>query len=353
MDRTQPDPRRTAGAPTLSRRRMLALLGAGALGGVLSACSNDSKVPRDAEQQMVIAHTLPTTHVNHRSYEMFADMVMAGTNGRIAARVFPNAVFGADRQLVEAIQMNNIHVTAPSSSPVGAFSSPMNMWDVPYLFASREEAYEVLDGSLGQDVLRALDEANLVGLSYWENGFRNLTHNRNGLEMPNGLAGLKLRTQENALQIRAWGATGANTTPMAFTEVYTGLQQGTIDAQENPLALIVAQRFYEVQKYLLMSRHVYGPMPLIISKRFFEGLAPNEQQLVREAAIEAGAFCRAGALDDEQRAREVIEGAGVEVRDTTDKENSDSAEVMRSAAEPLLAEIIGPEFMSKYRKVFG
>jgi len=347
------DPVGLESKPSISRRTMLSLLGAGALGGVLSACSNVSNVPRDAEQQMVIAHTLPTTHVNHRSYEIFAEQIMEGTNGRIAARVFPNAVFGADRQLVEAAQMNNIHVTAPSSSPVGAFSAPMNIWDVPYLFTSREDAFEVLDGPLGQDVLRALDDVNLVGLSYWENGFRNLTHNRDDLEMPHGLRGLKLRTQENALQIRAWSAIGANTTPMAFAEVYTGLQQGTIDAQENPLALIVAQRFYEAQKHLLMSRHVYGPMPLIISKRFFEGLSPKEQQLVREAAVEAGAHSRAGALDDENRALETIEGAGVQVRETTEKENAESAEIMRGAAEPLLADIIGPEFMSKYRKVFG
>lgn len=336
-----------------SRRQVMTMLGMGAAGGLVSACSNSDEVSLDAEFNMVIAHTLPTDHSNHKGYEMFAQKVMEESDGRISARVFPNAVFGADRQLVEAIQMDNIQLSAPSSSPVAAFSPKMNVWDIPYIFEDRKHAYRVLDSKFGQGTLDELSKVNLIGLGYWENGFRHLTHNVDNIKLPDGLRGLKVRTQENPTQIEAWKATGASATPMAFTEVYTGLQQGTIDAQENPLALITAQRFYEVQKYLTLSAHVYGPMPLVLSKRFNDRLPSEFQELMREAGDETKAFCREAAVGDEERAIATVKEAGTKVNEPDQNERDEMAITMRKAAEPLLDSLLGNQFMNEFRSALG
>lgn len=292
------------------------------------------------EFSLVAAHATSTDHFMHRSFQVFQEEVETRSDGRIKMKIFPNGVFGGDRELTEALQLNTLHLAAPSSSPVAAFSPDMNVWDIPYLFNSREQAYAVLDGRFGQRLLDQLSDVRIKGLGYWENGYRNLTHDRVDVRTPNDMAGIKLRTLENQTQIRAWNATGASATPMAFTEVYTGLQQGTISAQENPLALIVTQRFYEVQKQLVISEHVYTPSPLLISQQFYDDLPSELQRAVGEAGQASVAYSREQSVLDEQTSLEVIEAAGTTVTVLNAEERLAFQKVMRPVAEEYVDSIV-------------
>lgn len=325
---------------SFSRRSALGLFSASAAAGLVGCGVAD---PDSAEFTLVAAHATSTDHFMHRSFELFKERIEEGSDGRIAMKLFPNGVFGGDRELTEAIQLDNIQLSAPSSSPLAAFSPSMNVWDIPYLFDDREHAYDVLDGEYGTALLTRLEDVRLKGLGYWENGFRNLTSHRTGITSPEDVRGVKIRTLENTTQIRAWRAVGASATPMAFTEVYTGLQQGTIDAQENPLPLIVAQKFYEVQEALVMSNHVYTPSPLILSKAFFDRLPHDLQDLVEAVGAESVAYCREQSVIDEEEAFRTIEDAGLEITELDDDQRAEFGDLMKGAAVPFVRGLLGDQ----------
>ncbi|WP_051297785.1 TRAP transporter substrate-binding protein [Brevibacterium album] len=340
-----PRPAPSSNARSLSRRSLLGLLGASGL--ALAGCG--VAAPGNAEHTLVAAHASSTDHFMHRSFVRFKEHLEEISEGRIEVKIFPNGVFGGDRELTEAIQLDNLQLTAPSSSPLAAFSPSMNIWDLPYLFDSREHAYAVLDGPLGTRIMDDLGDVRLKGLGYWENGFRNLTADREDITGPSDMRGIKLRTLENPTQIRAWNATGASATPMAFTEVYTGLQQGTIDAQENPLPLIVTQKFYEVQTALVLSRHVYTPSPLILSRKFYDGLPDELQRMVEEAGTESVRYCREQSVVDDEAALGVIEDAGLTVTELSAAQREEFGTVMTEAAEPFVRRLLGDRLVDELR----
>ncbi|GAA2094015.1 TRAP transporter substrate-binding protein [Brevibacterium salitolerans] len=340
-----PLPARSTRRASLSRRSMLGLLGASGLALAGCGVAADST----AEYTIVAAHASSTDHFMHRSFVRFKEHLEKISEGRIEVKLFPNGVFGGDRELTEAIQLDNLQLTAPSSSPLAAFSPSMNIWDLPYLFETREQAYAVLDGPFGSAVLDDLREVRLKGLGYWENGFRNLTADRTDITGPEDMRGIKLRTLENPTQIRAWNATGASATPMAFTEVYTGLQQGTIDAQENPLPLIVTQKFYEVQTALVLSQHVYAPSPLIISGTFYDSLPDELQRMVDEAGAESVRYCREQSVVDDEAALGVIEEAGLAITELSADQRAEFGEVMTQAAEPYIRRMLGDALVDGLR----
>lgn len=326
--------------PLLRPPTRRAALGALAAAAVAPLASCATATAADAEHTLVAAHATSTDHYMHRSFVRFKNEVEARSDGRIHMKLFSDGVFGGDRELTEAMQLNTLHLAAPSSSPMAAFSPDMNVWDIPYLFESREQAYSVLDGTFGRRLLDQLTEVRIKGLGYWENGYRNLSHDAEAITGPDDMHGIKLRTLENQTQIRAWNATGASATPMAFTEVYTGLQQGTIDAQENPLALIVTQRFYEVQRQVVISEHVYTPSPLIMSQRFYDELPQELQRAVEEAAEASVAYCREQSVLDEDDARTVIEDSGTDVVDLDQAGRDALRDVMRPVAEEYVESIV-------------
>ncbi|MCI2267120.1 TRAP transporter substrate-binding protein [Sediminivirga luteola] len=322
-----------------SRRSVLSALGIGAGFMTLSGCG--ALGADGAEFSITAGHATSTDHFHHRSFLKFKELVEERSSGRIAVSVYPNEVFGGDRELIEAVQLGNLELAAPSSSPLAAFAPEMNVWDLPYLFDDRDHAYRVLDGEYGTRLLDDLTRFRIKGLGYWENGFRNLTTSGRTIESPEDLRGLSLRTLENAVQMRAWNATGANPTPMAFGEVYIGLQQGTIDAQENPLPLIESQRFYEVQRELVISEHVYTPTPLILSSTFFDQLPADLQDVVEQAGADSVTYCREQAVVDNERARETIESAGVNVSELDEETRGELGALMQEAAEPFVRSIVG------------
>lgn len=324
-------------------RRFVALLGFGAALSLLVACSGGKPAADGPEHTIVIGHEDPTDNYYHETYERFKERVERESDGRIAVKIVPNELFGDMSSLVTAVQLNSIQMTAPVAGVMGQFSEEQNVWDTPYLFDDVEHARRVTDGEFGQGLLKELEDINLVGFGYWENGVRHLTTEGIGVRTPEDLNRVKIRVQPNALQLEAWSATSANPTPMAFGEVYTGLQQGTIDAQENPLSLIVNQRFYEVQDHVTLTGHVYSTGPLIMSKIFYDSLPRDLQEIVTEAAVDTIDYNRKRATEIEQESAAVIEEAGVEIDQLSEADRERWKETMQGAAMPYLRDLVGDE----------
>lgn len=335
----------TLASARVRRRTLLATVGLSGLTAALASCSVEG--PSDAEFTITAAHGATTDHFHHLSYMHFRDLVQEGSDGRIAVRVHPNGVFGGDREVIEHVQLDNLQVGLPSAAPLAAFIPQMNVWEIPFLFESAEHAYATVDSTYGQSILNSAEDHGVVGLAYWDNGFRNLTTRNVEVQGPEDVENLSIRTLENTAHIRAWQAVGANPTPMAFGEVYVGLQQGTIQAQENPLPLIESQRFYEVQQYVVLTQHLYNPSPFLINQRFFESLPAQLRDVVVEAALETRDFSREEGQRADEAALETVRDAGTEIVELEQEQREAFAPAMQEAAEGYIERIVGQEMLEQ------
>jgi tripartite ATP-independent transporter DctP family solute receptor len=231
-------------------------------------------------------------HPQFKGLVRFKEIVEERTNGAIVVEAYHSGQLGDDRTMTEALQLGAQEVTIPSTAPLANFVPEFSIFDFPFLFPNEQVADKVLDGEVGQSLLEKLPDQNLVGLAYWENGFRDLTNSKRAVASAADFKGLKIRTMENDLHLEAFRALGANPTPMAFTELFTALQQGTVDGQENPYATIYLQKFYEVQSHVSNTHHIYSPFVFLMSRTFYDGLTEEQQQIVKEAAVEAGQYER-------------------------------------------------------------
>lgn len=334
----------------MHRRTLLAAMGLSGVAASLAGCAPEGR--SDAEFTITAGHGATVDHFHHTSYMHFRDLIQEGSNGRISVKVHPNGVFGGDREVIEHVQLNNLQVGLPSAAPLAAFIPQMNLWEIPFLFDSAEHAYATVDSAFGQSILDRADQFGMVGLAYWDNGFRNLTTRSTRVEGPADVENLSIRTLENTAHIRAWQAVGANPTPMAFGEVYVGLQQGTIQAQENPLPLIESQRFYEVQQYVVLTQHLYNPSPFLMNRDFYSGLPGSLQDLVSQAAIDTRDYCRDLGEQADQSALETIQDAGVEVVELEQSQREAFAPEMQRAAEGYIEALVGQSMVEQlYRAV--
>lgn len=270
--------------------------------GTLTGCggSDNQKQSSTSSGEKItirVGHVLAPTHPYTLGLQKFGEILSQKTNGRVTVEVFPSSQLGNERDMVEALQLGTQEMALVSTAPLSSFTKKFYVFDLPFIFKNTESARKVVDGEIGTELLQSLDEQGITGLCYFENGFRNITNNKGPINTPNDLKGLKIRTMESPIQMDTFTALGASPTPMAFGELFTALQQGTIDGQENPLAIIDTSKFYEVQKYLSITEHFYAPAPLLVSKSFFEGLDEETQNAIKEAALEARDYER-GLLDE-------------------------------------------------------
>src|SRR5256884_1538625 len=234
--------------------------------------------------------------------DAFAREVEKRTNGRYKIQNFYAGALGAERESIEGIQLGTLDLTMTSTGPVPNFVPEVAILDIPFLFHDYAHARAVLDGPIGQDLLTKFDAKGIKALAWGENGFRHMTNNKHPVNTPDDLKGLKMRTMENPIHIEAYRQFGILPTPMAFTEVFTALQQGTVDGQENPVSGINAAKFEQVQKYLSLTGHVYSPALILMSKAQWDKLSAADKQAFSEAAKEAVKANRARIDDDEKRA---------------------------------------------------
>jgi tripartite ATP-independent transporter DctP family solute receptor len=219
--------------------------------------------------------------------KFFKELVEKNSDGKIKVDLYHSSQLGDDREMMEALQMGTQEMTCPSTAPIAPFVNGFKVFDLPFLFPTYEAADYVLDGPVGQDLLNQLPEIGLIGLAYWENGYRQLTNSKRAVATPEDCKGLKVRTMENPIHLAAWKALGANPTPMAFGELFSAMQQKVVDGQEYPWGTIYLQNFPEVQDYSTDTGHVYSPFVLLMSKKFWDKLPEDLQKVVKEAAMEA------------------------------------------------------------------
>lgn len=256
-----------------------------------------AETPDDTVYTLRAGHVLATEHPYNDGLLKLSELVAAATDNHVIIDVFGNSQLGNERDMIEGLQLGTLEMCLVSTAPLSGFTSDFLVFDLPYIFADTATARGCVDSEIGQGMLDALSEVGIKGLVYYENGFRNTTNSLLPIEHPEDLQGVKIRTMENPIHMDTFREMGADPTPMAFGELFTALQQKTIDGQENPLANVYLSKFYEVQTYLSMTEHFYAPAPLIMSLEAFENLPAEYQTALVECAQEAREYER-GLLDE-------------------------------------------------------
>ena len=246
-----------------------------------------------------------------KGLEVFAREVAAATDDRIAVEIYPNNALGNERDVIELAIIGAVELTTPSNAPLATFAPELLVFDLPYLFRDRPHMYEVLDGPIGRSFEAPLRERGLVLLGYFEAGLRHLMTRDRAIERPEDLSGLKIRTMENPLHLRAFEAFGASPLPMAYGEVYTALEQGVIDGAEAARSNYFSKRFFEVAPNWSEIGWMYLVQPLVMSERFFASLSAEDQAAVRAAARKAVAAEREEYQKQDEEALAKLRAAGV------------------------------------------
>jgi len=249
------------------------------------------------ERSFKLALQNPKGHPLVVGAEKFAEIVAAKSGGKMKVNIFPGGTLGGDAPNVSALQGGTIEFVLLNSGILASQVKDFEVYDFPFMFANSKEADTVVDGSFGKNLHAKLEPKGIVGLAYYELGFRNITNSKKPINTVEDIAGLKLRVIPNAINVDWVKAVGANPTPLAFPEVYAALEQKAIDGQENPLSVILANKFYEVQKNLAITNHQYNPQSLIFSKKVWDTLSDAEKKIVQDAAVEASKFQRQTSRD--------------------------------------------------------
>jgi tripartite ATP-independent transporter DctP family solute receptor len=258
-------------------------------------------------------------HPQGQGAQKFADLLAESSGGKIKVRLFPGGTLGGDVQTVSALQGGTLDITVLNSGILAAQAPDFAMLDFPFLFNDVKEAHAVMDGPVGQKLTAQLDSKGLVGLGYWDLGFRNVTNSKRSINRLEDMQGLKIRVIQSPIYLETFSALGANPVPMAFPEVYTGLEQHTIDGQENPFTVIEGSKFFEVQKYLSVTGHIFNPQSLIISQKTWNRLNDDEKALIRDAAAKAQVFQREVTAASMDKARATLQ-AHIAVNDISPAE---------------------------------
>jgi len=299
-----------------------------------------------AEVTLKLGHLANQDDIWNKASLYFGEQVAKLTDGRIEVKVYPNETLGKEMDLINGMQLGTVEMTITGES-LQNWAPKAALLAVPYAYSTLEEMDKVASGPIGKEIEeQIIEKARVRPIAYFARGPRNLTSNR-PIKTPDDLNGLKMRVPNVPLFVDVWRALGANPVPMAFSEVFTSLQNGTIDAQENPLALIKSASFAEVQKYVNLTQHVRSWIYLTISEKTFEGLSEEDQAAILEAGKKTQEYERDLFLKDEQRLRKELEDAGmtfVEVDQAAFKEKAKPAllksvpEAIRPTVEQLFAE---------------
>ena len=271
--------------------------------------------------QTTMRISISTAQNSHQgiAIDTFAKEVEKRTAGRYKVQTFYNGALGGERESIEAVQLGTQELAFSSTGPVPNFVPEARIFDVPFLFRDKAHARAVLDGPIGQEMLTKFDSKGFKALAWAENGFRHMTNSKRSVNTPEDLKGLKMRTMENPVHIAAYKGFGIITTPMAFPEVFTALQQGTVDGQENPLPVIISAKFDQVQKHLTLTGHVYSPAIFVMNKASFDKLSAADKQAFIDAAKEGTKANRARVDEDDAKGVADLRAKGMTVVDNPDK----------------------------------
>ncbi|MGG0717054.1 TRAP transporter substrate-binding protein [Robertmurraya massiliosenegalensis] len=320
-------------------KKFILILGISIL--TLFGCSNDSSGGNETEdaQTIILTHALSEDTTNQAGALAFKEYVENNSDGKLKVEVYPNSQLGGDREQLEGVQEGSITAALTGSAVQVNFVKSASILDLPFAFSSVEDIMatyrdETLFNALSEEYSSA--GFKLLGISITD--FRNLTSNKL-IRKPEDINGLKIRTMESEYHIEAWKALGANPTPMPVNELYTALQQNTVDGQENPLEVIYAQKFHEQQKYITLTRHVPHPLVWVMNKEFYEGLSEELQTVVDEAMDKALVAAQDYQDENTEKIEAELETAGVEIIELTDEELASFADKTRPVWDMIKSDI--------------
>ncbi|WP_462384290.1 TRAP transporter substrate-binding protein [Pseudomonas sp. Marseille-QA0892] len=301
-----------------------------------------------------IAFVQAKNHPHGLGAQKFSELMKEKSDGKMKVMVFASGTLGGDTQVISSLQGGTVDMTLVTPGLLTGIEKGFGLYGMPFLFQTSQEVDAVLDGEVGQKLLDRLPPHGLIGLGYWDHGFRHVSNNARPIKTLEDLKGLKIRVQQIPTAIETFKALGANPVPMSFTELYTALETGTVDGQENPLAAVETSKFYEVQKYESLTGHFYDPLVAIFSKKTWDKLNETERQLVREAATEAQAYERKVSREMDVTSRKALTDAGMQVNDVAPEEIERMREHLKPVTERFTQEY-GPdlvgEVMAEIQKV--
>jgi TRAP-type transport system periplasmic protein len=273
-----------------------------------------------------------------RAVKFFAEDLAKRTGNKVKAKGFGNASLGSDIQMQNALIGGAQEMMVGSTATLVGIVKDFGVYDLPFLFNNEAEADAVLDGPFGQKLATKLQEKGLVGLVYWENGFRNLTNTKRPVAKLEDMQGVKLRVMQNPVYIDMFNSFGANAVPLPFSELFTALETKTVDGQENPVTTIESSKFYEVQKYLSITKHVYSPWIVLASKKWWDGLSADEKKALNEAAVASRDFERKDSREASVKAIDFLKEKGMQVSVVSDAELARMREKAKPAFDKFAAE---------------
>ncbi|WP_273472762.1 TRAP transporter substrate-binding protein [Sphaerotilus sulfidivorans] len=285
-----------------------------------------------AQTVLKIGHVLAKGSHYDVGATVFCDEVEKGTAGRYKCQMFPAGALGGEREQIEAVQLGTQDAVVTSTGPVGNFVPDIKILDIPFLFRDYDHARKVLDGKIGQDLLAKFPAKGLVALAWSENGFRHMTNSKRPITSAADASGLKMRTMENKVHMAGYKTFGILPTPMAFTELFTALQQGTVDGQENPVGVILASKFSQVQKHMSLTGHVYSPAMTLVSPTVWGKLSDADKKVFQAAGVKSAAATRKKVNEDEANGIAILKKDGMQIVEKVDGES------FRKAVAPAYAE---------------
>lgn len=311
-----------------------------ATSGTKSASSGDAKVIK-------LGSVNNDKHTLHDGYEKFKEIVEKKTDGKVKVEIYANGLLGNDRTMIEGLELGTVEAVGVSTSMLANWAPSMLAYDLPFSIKNEEVADKILDGPFGEKSAKQLEKEGILLVGYMENGFRHLTNSKREIKSVEDVKGLKIRTMQTPLILETWKNLGANPTPLAYTELFTAMEQKVIDGQENPYGNMALDKFYEVQKYLTKTNHLYNPMGLVLSKKFYDQLDKEQQEIVKEAAKEASAHQRELNRKKSEEYLKILEDNGMKVTELSEKEMKKFEDKVQSVYADFSDEI-GKEYLDEY-----
>ncbi len=295
----------------------------GFIASVASAAAIAQSNPQNvAERQLRVGIGLSAQHPQGRAVQYFADRLSERTDGRWRVSLHASGSLGNDVSMLGDLQSGKLDFSAPDTSTLSKFEPGFSLLNLPFEFSSETDATRSLDGKFGDQLLRALEPHGLVGLGYWENGFRHVTNSKRALRGVNDFKDLRVRVMQNPVFIDAFQGLGAKTVPLPFPELFAALKAQGVDAQENPPITILSERFYEVQRYMTLTRHSYSAWALLMSKKIWSTLSDNEKKILRDVAVETRDYERALIRTESKNAIDTLKAKGMDVQELSRVEAS-------------------------------
>ena len=295
-----------------------------------------------------LGHAMPDSHPQAASMNKFVELVAKYTNNNVQLKAFHNAVLGSDEKQLQGVQAGTQEFYIGTLAPLSTRIKEVQVWDLPFLFANTKEVYALLDGASSKKIFQKLEGSGLHGLMWTGMGFRNLSNSKRSVTKLDEISGLKLRVMANPVALDTWKTLGANAVPMAFAEVFTALEIKAIDGQENPLLHMWANKMQEVQKFISLTNHVYTPVALVVSSKFWDKLSDADKAGVQKAADEARLYQRQLLDEGDKDVIKKFRDAGVQVDEVPPAELAK----IRDKVKPVVGKFvpqIGEEFFKEFQ----